>query len=197
MPTKGKIPLWDFGMTSAHSTAFGFRYKFYLAWENSFHCKDYISEKVWLNALYSGAVPVIYGPHRDDVAAVLPLKSYIHVEDFEGIKDLIEYLRYLDKNITAYAEYLEWRNLARFFKESDSIDINSLEVVKEASEKEMELLKNFTQTGPCGFCRLCKLMQSNNVTSKTVYSIDEVLRSDRPECLDIKKARKLMGLWHI
>ena len=37
------------------------RHKFYLAFENSIHCNDYISEKFWRNALSSGAVPVVYG----------------------------------------------------------------------------------------------------------------------------------------
>jgi len=54
------------------------KYKFYLAFENSVHCNDYISEKFWRNSLGSGAVPVIYGPHPDDVAAVAPPHSYIH-----------------------------------------------------------------------------------------------------------------------
>ena len=42
-------------------------FKFYLAFENAIHCNDYISEKFWRNALSSGAVPVVFGPHRDDV----------------------------------------------------------------------------------------------------------------------------------
>jgi len=137
---------------------------------------------------------VIYGSHRDDVTAVLPPKSYIHVEDFESREDLIEYLQYLDKNVTAYAEYLEWRNLARFFKENDLIDLNSPEIINEASANELELLKNFTQTGPCGFCGLCKLLHNKNLASKTISSINEMLNSDRPECLNIGQARKMMGL---
>ena len=36
-------------------------HKFYLAFGNSIHCNDYISEKFWRNALSSGAVPVVYG----------------------------------------------------------------------------------------------------------------------------------------
>ena len=43
------------------------KYKFYLAFENSIHCNDYMSEKVWRNSLEQGLVPVIYGPHPDDV----------------------------------------------------------------------------------------------------------------------------------
>ena len=42
-------------------------YKFYLAFENSIHCNDYLSEKFWRNALKEGLVPVVYGPHRADL----------------------------------------------------------------------------------------------------------------------------------
>ena len=39
-------------------------HKFYLAFENAIHCNDYISEKMWRNALRIGAVPIVFGPHR-------------------------------------------------------------------------------------------------------------------------------------
>lgn len=87
------------------------RYKFYLAFENSIHCPDYMSEKVWRNSLLQGLVPVIYGPHRDDVRAMLPEKSYIHVEDFNSPEEVVKYLNYLDGNDTAYAQYHQWRKL--------------------------------------------------------------------------------------
>ena len=43
------------------------KYKFYFAFENSIHCNDYLSEKFWRNSLAQGLVPVVYGPHPDDV----------------------------------------------------------------------------------------------------------------------------------
>ena len=48
------------------------KYKFYLAFENSIHCNDYISEKFWRNSLGQGLVPIVSGPHPDDVKAVAP-----------------------------------------------------------------------------------------------------------------------------
>ena len=33
--------------------------KFYLAFENSYLCKDYITEKVYRNAFLSGTVPIV------------------------------------------------------------------------------------------------------------------------------------------
>ena len=42
-----------------------------------------------------------------------PAKSYIDVQQFNTPKQLAQYLQYLDRNITAYAEYFEWK---RYFK---------------------------------------------------------------------------------
>ena len=41
------------------------RFKFYLAFENAFHCNDYVSEKFWRNAFAVNGVPVVYGPHPE------------------------------------------------------------------------------------------------------------------------------------
>ena len=35
--------------------------------------------------------------------------SYINVMDFKTVKQLADYLQYLDKNNTAYNEYFNWR----------------------------------------------------------------------------------------
>ena len=43
------------------------KYKFYLAFENSIHCPDYMSEKFWRNSIRQGLVPVVSGTHPDDV----------------------------------------------------------------------------------------------------------------------------------
>ena len=84
-------------------------YKFYLAFENSLHCRDYVSEKFWRNSLTNGLVPVVYGPHPDDVRAMAPPNSFIHAEDFSSPAELVRYLEYLATNDTAYLEYHEWR----------------------------------------------------------------------------------------
>ena len=31
------------------------------------HCNDYVSEKFWRNSLTQFMVPIVYGPHPDDV----------------------------------------------------------------------------------------------------------------------------------
>merc|ERR1712147_177252 len=84
-------------------------YKFYLAFENAIHCNDYISEIMWRNALRIGAVPIVFGPHRDDVREMAPPNSYIHAEDFDSPAALVKHLNYLNSNDTAYLEYHQWR----------------------------------------------------------------------------------------
>jgi len=87
------------------------RYKFYLSFENSLHCRDYITEKFTINALVSGLVPVVYGPVRENYEAMAPPHSFIHVEDFNNSMELVNYLKYLDGNDSAYAEYFSWRDM--------------------------------------------------------------------------------------
>ena len=86
-------------------------YKFYLAFENSIHCNDYISEKFWRNSLNQGLVPIVFGPHPDDMNALAPPNSFIHVENFKSKAALVDYLKYLDGNDTAYLEYHQWRSM--------------------------------------------------------------------------------------
>merc|ERR1712021_148122 len=61
------------------------------------------------NSLGQGLVPVVYGTLKEDVEAVAPPNSYIHVDDFDSPKALVNYLDYLAKNQTAYEEYHQWR----------------------------------------------------------------------------------------
>lgn len=97
------------------------RYKFYLAFENSCHT-DYITEKLWRNALVSGAVPVVLGPPRENYERFLPADAFIHIEDFKGPRALAAYLKYLDRNPALYRRYQAWRrdytvHVTRFWAE--------------------------------------------------------------------------------
>ena len=84
------------------------KYKFYLSFENSF-CNQYVTEKYWYNAMEFDTVPIVLGggPYNDPNVAIPG--SYINVEDFSTVKELADYLLYLDKNDTAYNEYFEWK----------------------------------------------------------------------------------------
>lgn len=83
-------------------------YKFYFAFENSYHCRDYITEKLFRNGFHTGVVPVVWGATTEDYAAVSPHNSFIHVNDFESMRDLIDYLNYLDKNDEQYLKFLRF-----------------------------------------------------------------------------------------
>ncbi|NWX06169.1 FUT6 fucosyltransferase, partial [Caloenas nicobarica] len=83
------------------------QYKFYLAFENSQH-EDYITEKLWWNALSSGTVPVVLGPPRESYERFVPPDSFIHVDDFASAADLAQYLRELSNDTERYQRYFQW-----------------------------------------------------------------------------------------
>ncbi|XP_065284229.2 glycoprotein 3-alpha-L-fucosyltransferase A-like isoform X3 [Dermacentor albipictus] len=88
-------------------------YKFYLAFENS-NCKDYITEKFFVNGLGRDVVPIVMGGRPLDYLRASPDHSFIHVEDFPSAKALAEYLHLLDRNETLYNEYLRWKGSGEF-----------------------------------------------------------------------------------
>lgn len=93
-------------------------YKFYLAFENS-NCRDYITEKFFVNGLQHDVIPVVMGAAPEDYKRAAPPHSYIHVDDFDSPKELAEYLIKLDQNDDLYNEYFQWkgtgRNINTFF----------------------------------------------------------------------------------
>lgn len=83
-------------------------YKFYLSFENS-HCWDYITEKVYRNALNHDVLPVVLGARREDYERQLPQNSFIYVEDFATVEDLAAYLHEVDKDDDLYNSYFQWK----------------------------------------------------------------------------------------
>ncbi|XP_025833210.1 alpha-(1,3)-fucosyltransferase C-like isoform X2 [Agrilus planipennis] len=81
-------------------------YKFYLSFENSY-CKDYVTEKLF-NIYNISVIPVVYG--RADYKKIAPPHSYINVEDFPSVEELVKYLKYLDENDDKYLEYFQWKS---------------------------------------------------------------------------------------
>ncbi|XP_044173751.1 4-galactosyl-N-acetylglucosaminide 3-alpha-L-fucosyltransferase FUT5-like [Acropora millepora] len=84
------------------------RYKFYLAFENSF-CIDYITEKYWETPLSLNMVPVVMGGASYENEQLAIPGSFINVVDFESVEALAKYLMYLNSNDTAYNEYFMWK----------------------------------------------------------------------------------------
>ena len=88
-------------------------YKFYLAFENS-NCIDYITEKFYVNGLKYNVLPIVMGARKQDYLRVAPEKSFIHVDDFQGPKELAEYLTKLDQDDALYQEYFRWKGTGEF-----------------------------------------------------------------------------------
>ncbi|KAJ8020093.1 Alpha-(1,3)-fucosyltransferase 5 [Holothuria leucospilota] len=84
-------------------------YKFYLSLENSC-CVDYITEKFW-RSLDFGLVPVVVGASYEQYLKVAPPKSFVHVDQFQSIQKLAEYLILLHNDDEKYLEFHRWRNL--------------------------------------------------------------------------------------
>jgi hypothetical protein len=85
------------------------KYKFYLAFENRL-CKDYITEKFWVDALMNGAIPVVRGGmHDSDYAMQAPPGSYINADWFDSPRELGAYLQVVAANYTLYRSYHAWR----------------------------------------------------------------------------------------
>jgi len=83
-------------------------YKFYLAFENS-NCKDYITEKFYVNGLEHNVLPIVMGARKEDYEKRSPHKSFIHVDDFAGPAELAEYLKKVDSDDELYNSYFKWK----------------------------------------------------------------------------------------
>ncbi|XP_069863031.1 alpha-(1,3)-fucosyltransferase 7 isoform X1 [Dipodomys merriami] len=86
------------------------RYRFYLSFENSQH-RDYITEKLWRNALAAGSVPVVLGPPRATYEAFVPPEAFIHVDDFGSARELAAFLTGM--NESRYGRFFAWRHTLR------------------------------------------------------------------------------------
>ena len=144
-------------------------HKFYFAFENARHCRDYITEKFWDNSLLKGTVPIVMGPVKEDVLKVAPLNSFIFAEDFTSPAKLAEYLLYLDRNENEYRKFFRWR------EDKSMTDEKMIELTKKAHP-------DITPQQPPE--RLCEKVLKNTET-KIIKSLTEVIvANDPPECLD-------------
>ena len=84
------------------------RYKFLLAFENSF-CNDYITEKYWYISLDHSVIPVVMGGASYENEELAIPGSFINVADFESVEALAIFLLRLNSNDTAYNEYFRWK----------------------------------------------------------------------------------------
>lgn len=88
-------------------------YKFYLAFENS-NCRDYITEKFFVNSLQRNVLPIVMGARPEDYQQRAPYRSYIHVDEFASPRELAEYLHILDHNDDLYNAFFKWKGTGEF-----------------------------------------------------------------------------------
>jgi len=168
------IPNERMSMESAFDTMS--KYKFCLAFENSHHCKEYITEKLWYNSFYSGTIPIVWGVTKEDYNRLAPPNSFINYDDYNNPQELVDYLKYLDKNDTAYMEYFEWRKMFPcnypLYKEDD------------AEEFEYAIDKRYSFF--TAYCSMCKILRDGKHLNKTriAFGIKDFWEKDlRPECI--------------
>jgi hypothetical protein len=84
------------------------QYKFTIAFENSI-VRDYVTEK-YFQPLLLGSVPIYLGaPNIEDFT---PGKNcHVNFNAFDSIKELAEFLIYLDSHEEEYNKYLAWKNM--------------------------------------------------------------------------------------
>ncbi|CAH1786122.1 unnamed protein product [Owenia fusiformis] len=125
-------------------------YKFYLAFENT-NCRDYITEKLFSNALMNDVVPVVMGAHPDDYRRVAPENSFIHVEDFPNPAELAEHINYLDQNDDEYNKLFQWKGTGEFINTQSWCRLCAMMHDKTRTRKWYNNLERWFVTEP----RLC------------------------------------------
>uniref|UniRef100_A0A672H9T7 Fucosyltransferase n=1 Tax=Salarias fasciatus TaxID=181472 RepID=A0A672H9T7_SALFA len=118
------------------------RYRFYLAFENSQHT-DYITEKLW-NAVRGGAIPVVLGPSRKNYERFLPPEAFIHVDDFNTVQELAQYLLKVKDSPSLITMHLSWRkDYSLYFATWDEYYCTVCKVVRMRKGK-IDVVKNLT-----------------------------------------------------
>ena len=132
-------------------------YKFYLALENALF-KDYVTEK-YFKMLDLNIVPVVRGD--GDYSVVGPPNSFINTKDFSSVRDLANYLLYLNKNDDEYIKFLK-------YKENYKLD-------NITGPGEISHCPGFDT----GFCRLCKKLNDPNEPYKVYDNLEKWYGSER------------------
>lgn len=80
-------------------------FKFYVAFESAL-CEDYVTEKLAMS-YQRDIIPIVYG--GANYSRFVPPHSFIDVGDFEDVKQLAEYLKFLSENPKEYVKYFWWQ----------------------------------------------------------------------------------------
>ena len=59
----------------------------------------------------------MYGAPRSDYEKVAPPNSFIHVQDYDTLKDLADHVKRVANNDTLYNAYFEWKKKGSFMSD--------------------------------------------------------------------------------
>ncbi|XP_018565856.1 glycoprotein 3-alpha-L-fucosyltransferase A [Anoplophora glabripennis] len=124
------------------------KYLFYLSFENS-NCDEYITEKLWWNAYYKKSIPIVMGADVENYRKMLPLNSYINVDDFASPAVLAQFIYRLNET-GEYREYYKWKT--------------DFEVLNEHGYFKSESFH---------FCRICQALNYNDKSTKVYEKLDD------------------------
>ncbi|XP_053389531.1 glycoprotein 3-alpha-L-fucosyltransferase A-like [Mercenaria mercenaria] len=144
---------WSCGILYKHDNCFEIlnRYKFFLAFENSF-CNNYFTEKVFDNFDYD-TVLVTRGGKHGQINHILPHGTFISTDDFKNAKELGLYLKSI-KNET-YLNIIRRKQQFTSFRSYESV-----------FQKAM--------------CEICERMNNADMYKKTIEDIDKWAFTSNP-----------------
>uniref|UniRef100_A0A0N5AAQ1 Fucosyltransferase n=1 Tax=Syphacia muris TaxID=451379 RepID=A0A0N5AAQ1_9BILA len=115
-------------------------YKFAISFENSL-CPNYITEKFYELLEDRYTVPIVMQRSITRKNLQAPNNSFIAVDDFKNLADLVNYIHTVENSKEEYLKYQSWREHY---------------TVKSA----------YFSIEETGFCALCKKLMANNFTTK-------------------------------
>ncbi|VDK60453.1 unnamed protein product [Cylicostephanus goldi] len=128
-------------------------YKFYISIENS-NCVDYVTEKFFQALISRMAVPIVLKREiYKNIGA--PADSFIALDDFRNIEDMVEHVKEVGEDKQQYLRYHQWRSN---YERLSALNRSSYRVLPEHNDET-------------GFCELCRRLQYDKIPSKSYEDV--------------------------
>ena len=108
----------------------------------------------------------------------IPSSGYINAHDFTSPKILADYLKYLDKNVTAYNSYFQWKEHVSF-RESKSVSSQRFSPLCDMCIKlQMEIYEGYKESivedvgSYWNRKENCKIHRIQNIDKVKVFSLE-------------------------
>lgn len=129
-------------------------------------------------------MPIVWGPHKDDILKIAPPKSFIFAEDFDSPQKLVDYINFLDKNDAEYLKFFDWRNDLpqgdwSLYRDQATRILDKNKAGFRPTNWMLEGIRDYE------YCDLCRTLHSSRMKkSKTIASLKEFwYGNERRECL--------------